>query len=168
MERVTRDAWRVGGATSGRPSNAGRRLHWRRASPHTCRTDATLLYSALGTERVYLPLHVGLELAEIVEELLGRFGRDLLTCLQSFTRHRQCFRAEMRELTALRLLRHLRRVDQRGLRDAIRRHAKKKRRLRRADERVRQREEAHRQTEVFAPLRAVRGTQQHVAARQRE
>src|SRR3954470_11012732 len=101
-----------------------------------CRAELTRTRSALRTKSVNLTLDVWLHLAEIVEELLGRFGRDLLPGLESGARHRQRRRAEMREFATLRLLRGLGRVGERRLGDAVRGDANEQGRLRRPAQRV--------------------------------
>src|SRR3954453_7844739 len=116
--------------------------------------------STLGTKSIDLALDVWLHLAEIVEELLGRFGRDLLPGLQSRSRHRQRRRAEMREFATLRLLRGLGRVGERRLGDAVRGDANEKGRLRRPAQRVGEREKTHRELKIVTRLSPVRRLEQ--------
>src|SRR5205085_11001986 len=74
----------------------------------------------------------------------------------------------MRKLATLRLLGHLRRVAHRGLRDVVRGESEQKGRLWRAPQRVGEREKAHRELEIVARLGAARGSQESVAAAERE
>src|SRR4051794_1567767 len=120
--------------------------------------------SALRTKGVDLTLNVWLHLAEIVEELLSRFGRDFLPSLETRSRHRQRRRTEMREFTTLRLLGRLGRVRQRRLRDAVRRDPDEERRLRCPAQRIGEREKAHRELEVISRPRTIRRLEQRVAA----
>src|SRR5690348_3926410 len=89
-------------------------------SPHD---SGIMADSALGTERVDLALHVWLELAQVVQELLRRVGRHFLARREAVAGNRQSLGAEMRKLATLGLLWHLRRVGERRLRDAVGRHA---------------------------------------------
>src|SRR6185312_15611735 len=92
--------------------------------PHSCSSSAS-------TKRVDLPLHVRLELSEVVEVLFGRLGRDLLTALEARARERQRLSPHPRQLAALRLRCHLRRIGECRLRDAVRRYTEEKGGLRR-------------------------------------